>query len=84
MIESSIYTNMSEELNYLLFKNGIVDDFIISKVLKEIKIFYIWFIDDKEGSYDISYEHKSQILKNLFLEQKLIKIKFYFQMEIIL
>lgn len=76
LVESSIYGNMSEELNYLLFEKSIISKDVIEYV-NDLKNFYIWFVDDKEGSYDILNTFKNN-LKNFMLQHKIEKHKILF------
>lgn len=62
LIESSMFRTLPSDVVDLLFHENILSRKLIRN-LRESETLYLWLIDDKEGSYDISFEFKDGIKK---------------------
>lgn len=76
LFESSPLNILPKEANDLLLNKNILSKTSIEK-LKNENNFYLWLIDDKEGSYDITFEFKKNI-KNFIKKHKIENRKILF------
>lgn len=76
LIESSMFMTLPKEMSHLLFYENILSNNLIKK-LKDNKTVYMWLIDDKEASYDISFEFKNE-MKNFLIKHKIKNNKILF------